>query len=74
MDLVTIVVIYCFLVAALFLAMWIFYDRRDYALFDHERRKSTFLCVRCEHLYAAAGSPEECPCPKCGHENARLKY
>jgi rubrerythrin len=74
MELVTLVVIYCILVAALFLAMWIFYDRRDHALFEHERRKSTFLCIRCEHLYAVSGSPEESPCPKCGHENARLKY
>lgn len=74
MDLATVVTLYCFLVAALFLALWMFYDRRDHALFEHARRKSTFLCAKCNHLYAAAGRPDSSTCPRCGRENTRLKF
>jgi hypothetical protein len=74
MDLATAMVVFCLLVAAFFLGIWIYYDRRDYALFEHARRKATFLCVRCDHLYAAAGRPDTCVCPKCGHTNSRLKF
>jgi uncharacterized paraquat-inducible protein A len=74
MDLVTATVILCVLVAVLFLSLWLYYDRRDYALYEHARKKSTFCCTRCQHLYWEAGRPEVMKCPKCGHENARLKF
>lgn len=74
MDLATATVVYCLLVAALFLGLWMFYDRRDHALFEHARRKSTFMCSRCFHLYAASGQPDSCECPRCGHGNARLRF
>jgi hypothetical protein len=74
MDLITAATIFCVVVAVVFLGLWFYYDRRDYALFDHARRKSTFCCVRCHHLYGAAGEPDLWKCPKCGHENARLRF
>jgi uncharacterized paraquat-inducible protein A len=74
MDFVTATVIFCLLVAGLFLSLWLYYDRRDYALFEHARKKSTFCCVRCQHLYSAAGRPELGRCPRCGYENSRLKF
>jgi hypothetical protein len=74
MDLATATAVYCLLIAVLFLGLWIFYDRRDHAAFEHERRKSTFLCVRCERLYASAGEPDTCACPRCGHVNGRLRF
>ena len=74
MDFITATVIFCLVVAVIFLGLWLFYDRRDYALFEHARKKSTFCCIRCQHLYWAAGRPEVGKCPKCGHENARLKF
>ncbi|AWI09926.1 putative paraquat-inducible protein A [Ereboglobus sp. PH5-5] len=74
MDLLTVVVIYCFAVGGFFMGLWLFYGRREYSLFEQARRKTTFLCARCNKLYAAAGSPETCVCPRCGHENARLKF
>lgn len=74
MDFVSATVLYCLGVAIVFMGLWLFYDRRDYALFENARRKSTFCCVRCNHLYSAAGRPELCPCPRCRHENARLKF
>ena len=74
MDLMTAAVVYCFLVAGIFLALWMFYDRRDHLLFEHARRKSSFLCIRCSHIYAAPGSVDLWKCPRCGHENTRLKF
>ena len=68
------VLIYCFIVAAVFLGMWLYYDHRDHARFEIERRKTTFRCQRCEHLYAAQGVLDYGTCPRCGQENARLKF
>ncbi len=67
-------VIYCTLVAVVFLVLWLWYDRRDHARFEGQRRKTTFHCIRCDRLYTAPGGAELCPCPRCGHENARLRF
>lgn len=56
------------------MGMWLFYGRREYAFFEHARRKVTFLCSRCDKLYAGPAGSETCPCPRCAHVNARLKY
>ncbi|TAL44133.1 MAG: hydrogenase nickel incorporation protein HypA, partial [Salinibacterium sp.] len=48
----TAAVIYCALVAVVFLALWLWYDRRDHARFEGQRRKTTFHCIRCDRLYA----------------------
>ncbi|HEU5078069.1 MAG TPA: hydrogenase nickel incorporation protein HypA [Opitutaceae bacterium] len=74
MDIITAVTLFCLAVATVFLALWMFYDRRDYALFEHARRKSTFCCVRCHHLYGVPGEPDVWKCPKCGHENSKLRF
>ena len=73
-DFTTATVIYCALVAAAFLGLWTFYDRRDHRRFELERRKTTFHCIRCDAIYSAPGSAEICKCPKCGHENTRLRF
>ena len=62
------------LVAAIFLGLWFYYDRRDYRRFERERRKTTFHCIRCDQLYTASLGSELCPCPRCAHENTRLKF
>lgn len=67
-------VFFCSVVAAFFLALWLWYDRRDHRRFELERRKITFHCIRCDALYAAPTGTETCPCPKCGHSNGRLKF
>lgn len=74
MDLVTATVIYCFLVAGVFLGFWIYYDRRDHARFEAERRHVSFQCVKCGHLYAVQGVQTTSHCPRCGHANDRLRY
>lgn len=70
----TAAVIYCVLVAAVFLGLWLWYDHRDHQRFELERRKITFHCIRCDALYTGPSSSELCRCPKCGHENARLRF
>jgi DNA-directed RNA polymerase subunit RPC12/RpoP len=73
-EFTTAAVIYCVLVAAVFLALWLWYDRRDHRRFELERRKRTFHCIRCDTLYTAPTGTEVCRCPKCGHENLRLRF
>ncbi|MBE7537484.1 MAG: hydrogenase nickel incorporation protein HypA [Opitutaceae bacterium] len=73
-DLTGAVVVYCGLVAALYLGLWLYYDRRDRTRFDRPRRKHVFFCVRCRHLYATASDADRVPCPRCAHENARLRF
>jgi hypothetical protein len=70
----TAVVIYCLLVAAIFLGLWFYYDRRDHARFEGERRKATFHCISCGHLYTGPTGAEVSKCPQCNHENVRLKF
>jgi DNA-directed RNA polymerase subunit RPC12/RpoP len=73
-DLTTATVIYCLLVAGVFLAVWLYYDRRDHRRFEQERRKTTFHCIRCDALYVGSTGTEVAKCPNCGHENTRLKF
>ena len=68
------VVVYCLLVAAIFLGLWLYYDRREHARFELERRKATFHCIRCDALYSAPGGTELAKCPRCAHENTRLRF
>jgi hypothetical protein len=73
-ELPTATLIYCLLIAAVFLTLWVAYDRRDHQSFEVERRKTTFHCIRCDALYSAGAGADLCKCPKCGHENARLRF
>jgi rubrerythrin len=74
MDLALGTVVYCLLALGFFYGVWIYYDRRDHALYDTERRKVTFHCIRCGQLYTAKTGTETAVCPRCGHVNARLKF
>ncbi len=73
-ELTTAAVIYCVVVGAVFLGLWLWYDRRDHENFELERRKTVFHCVRCDALYTARSGTELAKCPKCGHENGRLRF
>jgi hypothetical protein len=68
------ITVFCSLMGAAFVALWLWYDHRDHERFERERRQSTFHCIRCDRLYAAPGAPELCACPRCGHRNARLRF
>lgn len=73
-DLPVIAALYCAVVAVVFLGLWLYYDRREHNRFELERRKVTFHCIRCDQLYVACAGTELHQCPRCGHENARLKF
>jgi uncharacterized paraquat-inducible protein A len=73
-ELTTGAVLYCVILAVGFLMLWLYYDRRDHRRFERERRKVTFHCIRCDHLYTARPGAEVCKCPRCGHENTRLRF
>ena len=68
------VVLYGLLVLGVFGFMWVYYDRRDRAFYDRQRRKITFHCIRCDHLYTQKVDTDTAPCPKCSHPNTRLKF
>jgi ribosomal protein L37AE/L43A len=73
-DLTLDVILYGLLVLGSFGFLWFYYDRRDRALYDAQRRKITFHCIRCDHLYTEKAGTGVAPCPKCGHPNTRLKF
>lgn len=68
------VILYGLLVLGPFAFLWAYYDRRDRAYYDAERRKITFHCIRCDTLYSEKNGTELAPCPQCGHQNTRLKF
>lgn len=55
-------------------ALWFYYDWRDRSFYDAGRRRITFHCIRCDHVYTRLAGTETSPCPRCGHENVRLKF
>ena len=54
--------------------LWFYYDRRDKHLYDLERRKVNFHCIRCDKLYTAKAGTELCECPRCHFQNQRLTF
>ena len=70
----TAVVVYCALVGVGFVTLWLWYDRRNHRRFEAGRRRSAFHCIRCDALYSAPAGVNPASCPKCGHENPRLRF
>jgi hypothetical protein len=68
------VIFYGLLVIGVIGFLWVYYDRRDRTFYDAQRRKITFHCIRCDHLYLEKVGAETAACPKCGHVNTRLKF
>ena len=68
------IIFYGLMVLGGFSFLWVYYDRRDRAYYDTERRRITFHCIRCDHLYTEKRGTDMAPCPKCSHVNTRLKF
>jgi hypothetical protein len=68
------IVFYGLLVLGMFAFLWAYYDRRDHGLHEATRRKITFHCIRCDHLYTQKAGTDMAPCPQCAHVNTRLKF
>lgn len=54
--------------------LWIYTDFRDKQLYDSRRRKLVYHCIRCDHLYTGTGENERKRCPRCQHDNHRLRF
>lgn len=59
---------------ALVFGLWVYYDRRDRSLFDAQRFRHTFHCVKCGTLYESRGHQSLADCPHCGFKNERLRF
>jgi hypothetical protein len=68
------VAIYCLIVGAVFSALWLAYDRRSRMHSEADLRRSAFHCIRCDSIYPGAYGAGLCRCPRCGHENSRLRF
>jgi len=68
------VAIFCLVVGAVFCGLWLYYDRRSRMNFEFELRRSAFHCPRCDLIYTGAAGAGACLCPRCGHENSRLRF
>lgn len=66
--------IYIFSALTLILGLWLFYDLRDKNLYEAERKKVIFHCIKCDKIFTAKCGSEVARCPRCGFENTRLKF
>jgi len=58
----------------LIFGLWFYYDWRDKHLYEDQRHRVIFHCVKCSEIYTAPYRTEECVCPRCGFANGRLKF
>lgn len=65
-----------FLVAGLlmFSGVAIYYDRRDRAYYDGQRRCHVHHCVKCGKLYTSNETDALVACPDCGLKNSALRF
>ena len=65
-----------FLVVGLlfFVAVWLYYDRRDRLFYDAQRLRRIHHCVKCGALYASRDNRETVECPQCGFRNTSLRF
>lgn len=68
------VVLYPLIGVLLVCTLWWFYDRRDQRYYDRTRRRSTFHCLKCQHVYTSTAREDLANCPRCGHPNSRLHF
>jgi len=73
-DLTLGALIYIFSALALIFGLWLFYDRRDKNLYEAERKKVVFHCIKCDKIYTGKQGSEAARCPRCSFENSRLKF
>ena len=67
-------VIYLLSACVLVFGLWLYYDRRDRSLYELQRRRTIFHCIKCDKLYTAQAGTETCACPRCAFRNARLTF
>ena len=73
-DLTVGALIYLFSAVGLILALWFYADFRDKNLYETERKKVIFHCIKCDKIYSTKAGADTASCPRCGFTNARLKF
>lgn len=73
-DLTLGALIYIFSAFALLLGLWLYYDLRDKNIYEAERKKVIFHCIKCDKIYTDHQGAETSPCPRCDFQNSRLKF
>jgi len=66
--------IYLFLGIGFIFSLWLYYDYRDKNLYQSERSKNVFHCVKCGKVYAAKASEKQADCPRCHFKNTHLQF
>ena len=54
--------------------LWFWYDRRDRSLYEAQRRKTVFHCVKCDHVYTGTKGSFVKSCPRCQFRNHHLTF
>lgn len=54
--------------------LWLYYDWRDKHLYERERARVAFHCIKCGQVYSERQRAEVAICPTCGFENQKLKF
>lgn len=73
-DLTLGALIYIFSAVSLLLGLWLYYDFRDKNIYEAERKKVIFHCVKCDKIYTDNYGAEVSSCPRCQFENGRLRF
>jgi len=57
-----------------FVFLWLYYDRRDRQFYDRQRIRHVYHCVKCDLLFSSRNPDQVDNCPRCGFENASLRF
>ncbi|MEX2382518.1 MAG: hydrogenase nickel incorporation protein HypA [Opitutales bacterium] len=73
-DLVAGILVYLFGAVGIILTLWFYFDLRDRNVYEGERKKNIYHCIKCDKIYTDKPKQETAPCPRCGYRNIRLKF
>lgn len=54
--------------------LWLYYDQREKDLYEKQRMKVVYHCIKCSEIYTGPHRSFECECPRCGFTNGRLGF
>jgi len=54
--------------------LWAYYDIRDKDLYQSERSKTVYHCVKCGKIYADKMGVKLSNCPRCEFKNTHLQF
>ena len=74
MDFELSVLIYLCIGITTIFGLWFFYDRRDKRLYEAERIRVVFHCLKCGQLFTEKKETEVARCTRCGYENSRIRF